>query len=145
MAGCRVRLPLLVISSAVVLIFSGQGVAVSNERRPCRNNRRNNKLPSQEAPEAPLPLGYSRRRSRPRKLGKVFLGKVLTGCWLSDLKHLRATFFDAHRRHHTPKSQRSRKRANARKVRRKIKKILPSTTLIKFKQLPGADRHRVLG
>jgi hypothetical protein len=61
MVGCRVRLPLLVISSAVVLIFSGQSMAVSNEkRRSRRNNRRNNELPSQETPEAPLPLGHSR-------------------------------------------------------------------------------------
>src|ERR1700752_119470 len=80
MVRCRVRLPLLVISSAVVLIFSGQGMAVSNEKKiPRRNNRRNNKLPSQETPEAPLPLGHSRRRSRPRKLGKALRGMVFTG------------------------------------------------------------------
>src|ERR1700726_606365 len=156
MVGCRVRLPLLVIGSAVVLIFSGRGMAVSNER-PRRNNRRNNKLPGQEAPEAPLPLGYSRRRSRSRKLGKVFPGKVFTGYWLSDywlsdLKRLRAILFailfDPHRRHHMTKKlrlQRCRKRADARKVRRKIKEFSPNTTLSEFKQLPGADRHRALG
>ena len=77
MIQCRVRLPLLVISSAAVLIFGGQGIAVSNEkRRSHHNNRRNDKLPSQEAPEAPLPLGHLRRPSRPRKLAKICLGKV---------------------------------------------------------------------
>jgi hypothetical protein len=119
MVGCRVRLPVLVMSSAVVLIFGGRGMAVSNEKRPRCNNRRNNKLPSQEAPEAPLPLGYSRRRSRPRKLGEIFLSKVFAGYWLSDLKHLRAILlailFDPHCRHHMTKLrlQRSQTRKRA--------------------------------
>jgi hypothetical protein len=61
MVGCRVHVPLLVIGRAVVLIFTGPGMAVSNKKERSRcNNRRNNELPSQEAPEAPLPLGYSR-------------------------------------------------------------------------------------
>jgi hypothetical protein len=82
--------------SAVVLVFSGQGMAASDDGSRRRNNRRNDELPGQEAPDDPLPLRLSRRRSRSRKLGQIFLAKVFTEDWQAELKQLRATWFDAH-------------------------------------------------